>query len=119
MARKILGPAKIIGATANTIEDVMAAFESGADYIGIGPYRFTTTKKGLAPILGLEGYQRIMNTCRNLGMTLPVVAIGGIQIPDLPLLKATGVDGVAVSGLILNATNPETTTKEILDIWKN
>lgn len=119
MARKILGPAKIIGATANTIEDVMAAFESGADYIGIGPYRFTTTKKGLAPILGLEGYQRIMSTCRNLGMTLPVVAIGGIQIPDLPLLKATGVDGVAVSGLILNATNPETTTKEILEIWKN
>ena len=80
-ARKILGPAKIIGATANTIEDVMAAFESGADYIGIGPYRFTTTKKGLAPILGLEGYQRIMSTCRNLGMTLPVVAIGGYRFP--------------------------------------
>ena len=81
----------------------MAAYEAGADYIGLGPYRFTTTKKGLAPILGTDGYRRIMSYCRNRGMALPVVAIGGILVDDLRELRLTGVDGIAVSGLILNS----------------
>lgn len=118
-ARAILPAGKIIGATANTAADVMAAWEAGADYIGLGPFRFTTTKKGLAPILGLEGYARIMADCRSRGMNLPVVAIGGILTSDLEALRLTGVDGVAVSGLILNSDNPEQTTNEIIKTWKN
>lgn len=118
-AREILGSGKIIGATANTAQDIMRAYEAGADYIGLGPFRFTTTKKGLAPLLGLEGYRRLMTDCRQRGMTLPVVAIGGIQTGDLRELRATGVDGVAVSGLILNSSNPEQTTNEIIETWKN
>ncbi len=118
-ARKILGPSKIIGATANTEEDVMTAFNSGADYIGLGPFRFTTTKKGLSPILGLEGYQRIMSYCKNQGITIPIVAIGGIGLEDLKDLRQTRVNGVAVSGLILNSHDKEQTTKSIIDIWKN
>lgn len=113
-ARKILG-AKIIGATANTMEDVERALAEGADYLGIGPFRFTTTKKNLAPVLGLDGYRRIM--ARKI--PVPVVAIGGILLDDLRDLKMTGVTGVAVSGLILNSTNPEETTRQILNIWKN
>lgn len=118
-ARKILGPSKIIGATANTEADVMAAYEAGADYIGLGPYRFTTTKKGLAPILGTDGYRRIISYCRNRGMTLPVVAIGGILVDDLRELRLTGVDGIAVSGLILNSDDKESTTIKILQSWKD
>ena len=113
-ARKILGD-KIIGATANTMEDVERALAEGADYLGIGPFRFTTTKKNLAPVLGLDGYRRIM--ARKI--PVPVVAIGGILLDDLRDLKMTGVTGVAVSGLILNSTNPEETTRQILNIWKN
>ena len=118
-ARALLGPEKIIGATANTADDVMAAQDAGADYIGLGPYRFTTTKKRLSPILGAEGYDRIMTECRRRGLALPVVAIGGITLDDLPRLRLTGVDGVAVSGLILNATDIKNTTEKIICKWEN
>ena len=118
-ARKILGPEKIIGATANTEEDMLRAYEAGSDYIGLGPYRFTTTKKGLSPTLGTEGYRRIMEYCRSHGISIPVAAIGGILVEDLPALRQTGVNGIAVSGLLLNSKDKENTTKEILRIWTN
>ncbi len=118
-ARKILGPTKIIGSTANTASDVMAAYHAGADYIGVGPFRFTTTKKDLAPILGLDGYRGIMAECRHKGMNLPVVAIGGIRLDDLNELHKTGVDGVAVSGLILNSDDKKATTEKITYLWEN
>lgn len=118
-ARKMLGPSMIIGATANTEDDIRDASEAGADYIGLGPFRFTTTKKGLAPILGTDGYRKIMSFRTRNGITVPVVAIGGIRLEDIPDLIEAGVDGIAVSGLIMNSTNKEHTTKEILRIWKN
>lgn len=118
-ARKLLGPTKIIGATANTEEDLLSAYESGADYIGLGPFRFTTTKKGLSPILGCEGYRRMMEYRKRHGISIPIVAIGGILLEDLADLHQTGVDGIAVSGLILNSSNKEQTTKEIIRLWKN
>ena len=58
-ARRILGKDFLIGGTTNTFEDVLAHHKSGADYIGCGPFRFTTTKKNLSPVLGLEGYRHI------------------------------------------------------------
>ena len=118
-ARNLLGPTKIIGATANTEEDLHSAYEAGADYIGLGPFRFTTTKKGLSPILGSEGYRRIMEYRKRHGIIIPVVAIGGIRMEDLKDLHQTGVDGIAVSGLILNSNDKEQTTKEIIRLWKN
>lgn len=118
-ARKILGPSKIIGATANTADDVMKAYHAAADYIGVGPFRFTTTKKNLAPTLGLEGYRDIISQCRRRGMTLPVVAIGGIRLDDISELRKTGIDGIAVSGLMLNSDNIKETTEKIIDKWEN
>lgn len=118
-ARKILGHSKIIGATANTADDMLKAFQAGADYIGLGPFRFTTTKKGLSPILGIEGYQRIMEYGKRKGIAIPVVAIGGITLDDISALRQTGVNGVAVSGLILNSNDKEQTTKSIINTWKN
>ncbi|MDE7120011.1 MAG: thiamine phosphate synthase [Muribaculaceae bacterium] len=110
---------RIIGATANTADDIIQAADAGADYIGLGPLRFTSTKKNLAPLIGIEGYGRIMARCRSLGITLPVVAIGGITTADLAGLKLAGVDGVAVSGFIATSENPELTTRNIIDIWEN
>lgn len=105
-ARKILGSDKIIGSTANTFEDVERLYRQGADYIGCGPFRFTTTKKNLSPVLGLEGYQHIVDQMKSHGINLPIVAIGGILESDIKSILATGVSGIAVSGGILNAENP-------------
>ena len=105
-ARKILGSDKIIGVTANTFEDVERLYRQGADYIGCGPFRFTTTKKNLSPVLGLEGYQHIVDQMKSHGINLPIVAIGGILESDIKSILATGVSGIAVSGGILNAENP-------------
>lgn len=105
-ARKILGNDKIIGGTANTFEDVERLYRQGADYIGCGPFRFTTTKKNLSPVLGLEGYQHIVDQMKSHGINIPIVAIGGILESDIKSILATGVSGIAVSGGILNAENP-------------
>ena len=105
-ARKILGSDKIIGGTANTFEDVERLYRQGADYIGCGPFRFTTTKKNLLPVLGLEGYQHIVDQMKSHGINLPIVAIGGILESDIKSILATCVSGIAVSGGILNAENP-------------
>lgn len=105
-ARKMLGRNKIIGGTANTFEDVERLSRQGADYIGCGPFRFTTTKKNLSPVLGLEGYRDITAQMKAHDIQLPIVAIGGILHQDIPAIMQTGVTGIAVSGAILNAENP-------------
>ena len=77
-ARNILGSNYIIGGTANTIEDIINIYQSGADYIGCGPFKFTTTKKKLSPIIGLNGYSNIISNMNKLHIDIPIVAIGGI-----------------------------------------
>lgn len=113
-ARRILGPAAIIGATANVPEDIFAAAAAGADYVGYGPFRFTTTKKNLSPILGLEGYRRAIAACRSHSIDIPVVAIGGITAADIPGIMATGVNGIAVSGTLLHADDIPAGTRRLL-----
>ena len=114
-ARQILGEAFIIGGTANTFEDVVQHYRAGADYLGIGPFRFTTTKKNLSPVLGLEGYVAIMSQMKEANIELPVVAIGGITAEDIPAILRTGVNGIAMSGTILRAENPVEETRRIID----
>lgn len=100
-ARKLLNKDCIIGATANTIADVEARLSEKVDYIGLGPYRYTTTKKNLSPVLGLEGYRQILLPgCNAKQKKIPVFAIGGVTVRDLPELLNAGVDGVAVSGWV-------------------
>lgn len=117
-ARKILGPDKIIGGTANTIDDIIRLHRQGADYIGCGPFRFTTTKKKLSTVLGLEGYRDIVLKMRENGIDLPIVAIGGITVDDIPAIMGTGVTGIALSGAILNAEDPKSMTESILETLK-
>lgn len=121
-ARRLLGKDKIIGGTANTFEDVKRIYSAGADYIGCGPFRFTTTKKKLSPILGLDGYRRIIEQMTAYGINIPVIAIGGILLQDVSDIMQTGVSGVAVSGAILNANNddtPVTTMKRFINKLKS
>ena len=104
-ARQLLGKDKIIGGTANIFEDVKRIFLAGADYIGCGPFRYTTTKKKLSPVLGLDGYRQIISQMKTLGINLPVIAIGGILLSDVVDIMTTGVSGIAVSGGVLTANN--------------
>ena len=121
-ARRLLGKDKIIGGTANTFEDVKRIYSAGADYIGCGPFRFTTTKKKLSPILGLDGYRRIIEQMNTYGINIPIIAIGGILLQDVSDIMQTRVSGVAVSGAILNANNddtPVTTMKRFINELKS
>ena len=113
-ARRILGEEYIIGGTANTFDDIQRIASQGADYIGCGPFRFTTTKKNLAPVLGIEGYRDIIAKMRNAGINIPMVAIGGITPDDIDEILATGVQGIAVSGTVLNADDPVAMMKSLL-----
>jgi len=115
-ARRLLGPGRRIGATANVFADIERAAMQGADYIGLGPFRFTQTKSGLSPILGLEGCRSILERCREAGIAIPVVAIGGITADDIGPLLATGVSGIALSGALLGADDPVAETRKIVTI---
>jgi len=111
LAREIVGPNMIIGGTANTYQHVTQRIAEGADYIGLGPYRFTKTKKNLSPVLGWPGINAIM---QELGTAaIPVIAIGGILAEDIPALMQTGVHGVAVSGAITFAANPAAIVRDM------
>lgn len=101
-ARKILGYSKIIGGTCNTFEDVVDRFRQQVDYIGLGPFTYTSTKKRLSPVLGLEGYRGI-RTPAGTGYRLPVHATAGYGEDDILPLLSTGVTGVALSSLIKNS----------------
>lgn len=117
-ARAILGDNSIIGGTANTIEHCLQHVEAGVDYIGLGPFQFTTTKKELSPILGFEGYEEILKELKNKILNVPVLAIGGIEQKDINTLMQTGISGIAVSGMLTTDKNLEekiNTIKNILN----
>ncbi len=113
-ARKILGEDFIIGGTVNSFEDIEKVLSNATpDYFGCGPFRFTTTKQKLAPILGLEGYKNIISKMKENNIQIPLVAIGGIGKEDIPSIFECGVGGIALSGGVLKANDP---IKEMNDI---
>lgn len=114
-ARAILGLDKLIGSTVNTIEDIDHQPFDIIDYLGIGPFRFTSTKKKLAPTLGFEGYRKIMNHLRTRS-SIPAVAVGGITADDIIPIMSTGVTGIAISGAINHAADPIAATRNILEV---
>lgn len=113
-ARRVLGSAFRIGGTANTLDDVRRLAADGADYIGCGPFRFTRTKERLAPVLGLEGYARIVEGMRHEGIGLPVVGIGGVGAGDIAALRAVGLQGIALSGSVLRAEDPVAEMRRVM-----
>jgi len=99
-ARILLGKDKIIGATANTLQDIQLHIQNECDYIGLGPYRYTENKKNLSPILGLSGYLSILAKLTQEANCPPIYAIGGIQQEDIEELFNIGVYGIAASNFI-------------------
>lgn len=115
-ARRILGEDFIIGGTSNVVEDIREHHRQGADYVGLGPLRFTTTKKKLSPVLGLEGYRKIMTALRKEKIYIPIVAIGGIVAEDLSSLLDAGLYGIAFSGLLVHAGDKSALVKSLNDV---
>lgn len=105
-ARQIVGNQLYIGGTANTFEQIKQLHEDGVDYVGLGPFAYTETKKNLSPILGVEGVKKIIGQCRKNNIHLPIHIIGGIKKEDAPSILQAGANAVAVSSAILNSENP-------------
>ncbi|MCL4481619.1 MAG: thiamine phosphate synthase [Bacteroidetes bacterium] len=112
-ARGILGENKIIGGTANTLQDVLMRINEKCDYIGLGPFRFTSTKEKLSPVLGLNGIAGIMKELLSGEKLIPVYAIGGIILDDVSEILNAGVYGIAVSGAITNHSNKKELIQKI------
>lgn len=118
-ARKLLGEEFIIGATANTFEDIEALRHTDIDYIGLGPFRFTSTKKNISPVIGIDGYAEIMRRKAESSINLPIVAIGGICYDDINDIMDTGISGIAVSGSLINAKNMTEETRKMISLLES
>ena len=117
---EMLGRGGIIGCTTNTIEDFEHLDGKSVSYIGLGPFRYTSTKQNLSPILGIDGYHRIFSAIKERGLTPPpVVGIGGVTENDIAALLSTGLHGIAVSGAIGNATDITATAKRFKELVNN
>ncbi|MFB6257401.1 MAG: thiamine phosphate synthase [Flavobacteriales bacterium] len=113
-ARTVLGKEALIGVTADRFERVRElAWKT--DYIGCGPFRNTDTKKALSPVLGVEGFRSILRDMKAEGITIPILAIGGIKKDDVPVLLNEGLFGIALSSAITEAEDPVRETADIIE----
>ncbi|MEW2381195.1 thiamine phosphate synthase [Micromonospora sp. NPDC047707] len=108
-ARAVLGSAAVLGATARDPDTAGEAVAAGASYLGVGPYRPTSTKDGLPTAIGVAGVRAVA-----AAVSVPVVAIGGVTAEDVPALRAAGAYGVAVVGALSGAADPARATAELL-----
>ena len=114
-ARMELGSSAIIGVTANTFDDIQRIRALDIDYIGMGPFTQTSTKRHLAPILGVEGIRSLCSEMEEQQIEIARVAVGGIKLDDVDALMQAGVNGVAVSGAIAFAEDMEKETRRFLE----
>jgi len=118
-AREFMGNSFIIGGTANTFSDIEEISSEELDYIGLGPYRHTTTKKRLSQVLGIIGYNSILDQLKDARIFTPIIGIGGITEDDIDYLLQAGLYGVAVSSVITHAENIVLKTKKLIDKIQN
>ncbi|MGN9776278.1 thiamine phosphate synthase [Micromonospora sp. H33] len=108
-ARAVLGSAAVLGATARDPGTAAEAVAAGASYLGVGPYRPTSTKDGLPTAIGVAGVRAVA-----AAVSVPVIAIGGVTAEDVPALRGAGAYGVAVIGALSGAADPARATTELL-----
>ena len=113
-ARRLVGRDKIIGLTVNNELHARNAAGKPIDYIGLGPWRFTTTKRNLSAVLGREGVAQLIARVRASGITVPIVTIGGITVSDVAEALSVA-DGIAVSGAISHAADPAQATRQFVE----
>ncbi len=106
--RAMIGPDKILGISAGTVEEAVAAQKAGADYIGVGAVFATSTKKNARAL----SHEALCNICK--AVDIPVVAIGGINSSNMEELRGSGIDGIAVVSAIFAAEDPGDATSKLL-----
>ena len=109
-ARATLGPDAIIGVSASTLAEALEAERAGADYLGVGAM-FSTATKTDADLVSLETLRAITSA-----VTIPVVAIGGLDVATIPTLASTGIDGVAVVSALFAAPDVEAAAEKLTSV---
>ena len=112
MVRKKLGENKIIGVSVQTLEQALSAEKNGADYLGVGAVFSTSTKQDASEV----SFVTLQNICK--AVSIPVVAIGGINIKNIAKLKNSGIDGVAVVSAIFAQKDITKATQELVSLSK-
>ncbi|MDQ8184768.1 thiamine phosphate synthase [Pelagicoccus sp. SDUM812002] len=114
-ARDLAGSNFLIGGTVNSVAAAERAVASGAlDYVGVGPYRYTKTKRNLAAILSDDQWRDIMNILE----PLPCFGIGGVTVADLVHLRELGLSGVAVCSGIYRCNDVAGNYRELVQAWE-
>ncbi|WP_276089363.1 thiamine phosphate synthase [Pedobacter sp. JY14-1] len=98
--RRQVGEDITLGGSSNTLEGLLRLAAEGADYAGYGPFSETATKPNDYPHISAEGYRKAVEQLQDLGLQLPILAVGGVTEKDIDLLMSTGVHGIAVSAAI-------------------
>lgn len=117
-ARIELGPAAVIGVTANTLDEIKAVRSLDVDYISIGPFRESDLFDKEVPVLGLDGIKNLDDEMQRLEINIAHVAAGGIKKEDISALLNSGANGIAVSRAIAFASDVEKETGDFLEILK-
>lgn len=112
IVREYLYTWQIIGGTANTLQDCETLIGKEVDYIGLGPFRITTTKDNIRPVLGLNGYIAIIEALKT---ETPIIGFGGITTEDVKDILGTGISGIAVSEEITRNFNTIGTFNQLLN----
>ena len=103
--RKQIGEEFTLGGSANTIEDLIKLANDGADYAGFGPFHTTSTKPNDYPLIKIDEYAKAIEKLKSANIDLPVLAVGGVTLADLPALMGTGIFGIAASSAINQSGN--------------
>ncbi len=114
LARQMLGEKKIIGISTHRSEEVIAATNGGADYLGFGPIFSTTTKPDHEPVVGIHGLEQIRSLT-----PLPIFAIGGISLDSVPAIQQAGGNGVAVASVVYQSENMELVLQELVKLFSS
>ncbi|MGB6865278.1 MAG: thiamine phosphate synthase, partial [Candidatus Aminicenantaceae bacterium] len=112
-AREILGENKIIGGSAVTLDEARKCLEEGADYVGFGPVYPTTSKADVGPVTGIDLMKEVIDK-----VSLPLVAIGGVNADNTPEVIRTGAHGIAVISAVCCQQDPEQATRELFRALK-
>lgn len=113
VARRILGPNKLLGVSASTVEEAVAAAKDGADHLGVGAL-FPTDTKEVDHLVDASTIRRI-----RLQSGLPLVGIGGIKAGNMGVLRGSLADGVAVVSAIMCASDPESAARQLVESYRN
>lgn len=109
-ARRLIGPDKILGVSARTVEEAEAAESAGADYLGVGAVFPTATKTDAEPV----ARETLAAICA--AVRIPVVAIGGLNAKNIPLLEGSGISGAAVVSAVMGAEDPEEAARKLKEV---